>query len=80
MIFGLDEASLKNFREKYAHVHPLVFQRSLEKASSSLELFEILEGVPSESPYCWDDAKKSWVRNEDVMGIESLKSMRKRKS
>lgn len=80
MIFGLDEASLKNFREKYARVHPLVFQRSLEKASSSLELFEILESVPADVPYCWNDLKRSWVRNEDIMAFESLKSMRKRKS
>lgn len=80
MILGLDESSLANFKSKYAHVHPLVFQRSLEKATSSLELFEILESVPSETPFCWDGRRRSWVRNEDVMAVESLKSMRKRKS
>jgi hypothetical protein len=79
MTFVIDESSLANFRSKYAHLHPLVFQRSLERASSSMELFEILEGVPRETPFSWDEARRSWVPNKDIMAFESLKSMRKRK-
>lgn len=80
MIFHLDEASMANFRAKYPSVHPLVFQRSVERASSLMDLFEILEGVPARPPYSWDDSKRSWVRDDDIMAHSALKSMRKRKS
>jgi hypothetical protein len=52
--------------------------RSVEKASSILNLFEILAAVPNEGSFSWDDAKRSWVRDEDVMAVELLKSTRKR--
>lgn len=79
MTFFIDEAALANFRAKYASVHPLVFQRSLERASSLMDLFEILEGLPEEPPYSWDDSRRSWVRDEDIMATQALKSMRKRR-
>lgn len=80
MKFKIEDSALENFRSKYAHIHPLVFQRSLEKASSSLQLFEILEGVPSDVPYSWDESKTAWSRDEDVMAVQALKAIRKRKS
>lgn len=79
MTLAIDDQALANFRSKYAHLHPLVFQRSLERASSTLQLFEILEGVPTQPPFSWDDAKRAWVRDEDIMAVQSLKSIRKRK-
>jgi len=78
MIPGLDDSLLGNFRAKYSHLHPLVFQRSLERASSSLDLFEILESVPAEPPYSWDESRRSWRRDEDLMSVEALKLLRKR--
>ena len=75
MTFLMDEATLANFRARYSEVHPLVFQRSLEKASSALDLFEILQTVPSLPPFSWDDSKRSWSRDEDVMATGSMKSM-----
>lgn len=74
MNLKIDEASLANFRSKYSDVHPLVFQRSLERAGSALELFEILESLPS-PPFSWDESRRSWMRNEDVMGLEGMKAM-----
>lgn len=78
MIIDPEDPILANFRSKYAHVHPLVLHRSVERASSTLNLFEILEGVPKEGPFSWDDSKRMWVRDEDVTARESLKSIRKR--
>jgi hypothetical protein len=77
LIIDPDDPAFDNFRSKYAHVHPLVFHRSAEKASSFLNLFEILESIPENPPFSWDDSRKSWVRDGDVMGFEALKSMRK---
>lgn len=78
MTFQGDERTIANFRSKYCEVHPLVFQRSLERASSELELFEILEGLPRNAPFSWDDQKRAWVPNADIMAVEALKSMKKR--
>jgi len=77
MTFSVGDQELANFRSKYAAVHPLAFQRSLERASSALELFEMLEGVPSGCPFSWDEKSRSWTKDEDVMAVESLKSMKK---
>lgn len=78
MSFAVGEKELLNFRSKYSAVHPLVFHRSLEKATSALDLFEILESIPSKAPFSWDDDAHSWVAVEDFMAVERLKSMLKR--
>lgn len=80
MLFSIDESALANFRSKYAGVHPLVFQRSLERASSLMNLYEILEGLPPEPPYSWDESRRAWARDDDVMAFGALKAMRKRRS
>jgi hypothetical protein len=77
LIIDPEDPAFENFRSKYAHVHPLVFHRSVEKASSFINLFEILESVPKEPPFSWDEARRSWTRDEDVMGLGALKAMRK---
>jgi hypothetical protein len=77
--FPADEATIANFRARYSGLHPLVFQRSLEKASSAIELFEILQSVPVSPPYSWDESRRSWVPDQDVMAVEGMKSMLKKK-
>jgi hypothetical protein len=79
MSFAIGDQELSNFRAKYAGVHPLVFQRSIEKAVSALDLFEILETIPSGPPFSWDEETRSWVSDEDIMVTERLKSMLKRR-
>jgi len=78
MSFAVGDKELSNFRSKYSHVHPLVFHRSLEKATSALDFFEILESLPSGYPFSWNDETRSWVVDYDVMGAERLKSILKR--
>lgn len=80
MIQNLEDSVTANFRAKYPHVHPLVFHRSVERATTLLELFDILEGVPKDPPFSWDDSKRRWLRDDDFMGASALKSIRKRKS
>jgi hypothetical protein len=77
LIVDSEDPALENFRSKYAHVHPLVFHRSVEKASSFINLFEILESVPNGHPFSWDESRRAWARDEDVMGLGALKAMRK---
>lgn len=52
---------------RYAHLHPLIFQRSLEKAASNGELFDILESVPEAYPVLWDDGRRRWVHTDDLV-------------
>lgn len=48
-------------KERYSNLHPLIFQRSLEKSENNAELFDILETVPEKYPIVWDDEKREWV-------------------
>lgn len=53
-------------KDRYPHIHPLIFQRSLEKASSNGELFDILESIPDVYPIVWDEETRRWVHTEDL--------------
>ena len=53
-------------REKYGHVHPLIFLRSLERAKDAGELFDILESLPGDLPVLWDDKTRRWVTTDDL--------------
>ena len=77
MIIDPDDPVLRNFKAKYAYVHPLVLHRSVERAKSFLNLFEILESLPKDGPFSWSEGDAAWVRDDDVMAIESLKSIKK---
>ena len=48
-------------KERYARLHPLIFKRSLEKAQSYGELFDILDTVPDQFPIVWSEADRRWV-------------------
>lgn len=60
-------------RNRYSHLHPLVFQRSLEKATSDGELFDILESYPTESPVVWDDEARRWIHTNDLLQAKAIK-------
>jgi len=51
----------KSLKERYPHIHPLVFHRSCEKAKSNSELFDMLETMPKKYPIVWDEEKRKWV-------------------
>ncbi|MHA1948748.1 MAG: hypothetical protein ACW987_02670, partial [Candidatus Thorarchaeota archaeon] len=67
----IDEELLKGFRERYSDVHPLLFQRSVEKANTPGELFDILETIP-EYPVIWCDKKRSWKTTDDIFQKKEL--------
>jgi hypothetical protein len=53
-------------REKYHTVHPMIFLRSVERARSPGELFDILESLPKELPVVWDHQLRRWVISDDL--------------
>jgi hypothetical protein len=75
----IDEEIASNFKKRYAHLHPLLVHRSVERAKSFVDLFEILEQVPKKYPVVWSEEKRSWVKEPDVMAKKQLKNIRKKK-
>lgn len=49
------------FRERYSKIHPLLVRRSVEKAKSMGDLFDILEQVPDDFPLKWSEGQRRWV-------------------
>lgn len=54
-------------RKRYAHIHPLMFHRCLEKANTNGELFDLLEEMPVECPIVWDTSEKKWKHTTDLL-------------
>lgn len=74
----LCEEVLKGFRKRYVHLHPLVVQRSIERAKDASDLFEILESVPKKPPFSWDSEKRAWIRDFDIAAKSQMKKMKSR--
>tara|TARA_Y100000034_G_scaffold71132_1_gene85786 strand:+ start:272 stop:487 length:216 start_codon:yes stop_codon:yes gene_type:complete len=66
----------KALRERYPNLHPLIFQRSLEKAESNGELFDILETIPEGRPIVWDDKKRAWVVTDDLLQSQHVRKVK----
>jgi hypothetical protein len=62
----IDEEVVSKLRDRYANLHPLVFSRSVERARSAGELFDILESIPDDLPIMWSDEDYRWIRTDDV--------------
>lgn len=60
----IDQNIIDSLKERHKDLHPLVFHRSLEKSTSAVDLFEILESVPR-FPFFWDDNNKKWTKTLD---------------
>ncbi len=54
---------LDGLKEKFSEIHPLIFQRSIERAKSGGELFDILYAIPKEYPIVWDG---KWTHTKDL--------------
>lgn len=62
----MDEVQLA-LRNRYAEMHPLIFQRSIEKSKSNGELFDLLESLPKQLPVVWDDQEKTWKQTDNLL-------------
>jgi len=62
----LDAAVVNNLRERYSAIHPLAFHRSVERAESVGELFDILDTFPKSFPIVWDEQQRRWIHVEEA--------------
>jgi hypothetical protein len=77
----IDESALAGLHERYSNVHPLIFHRSMEKAKSLGELFDILEGVSDEDyPLVWCEALRRWVTTDDIFQSQAYVDLKEKRS
>jgi len=57
----------KALRKRYEYVHPLLFLRSMERAKTDGELFDILYTMPDELPLVWSEEDHLWHVTEDLL-------------
>jgi hypothetical protein len=57
----------ESLRQRYLNIHPLIFQRSLEKSRSNVDLFDILEGIKEEYPLIWDEKTRTWKKTDNLL-------------
>lgn len=62
----LEDVVVLKIKERYSHLHPLLFLRSAERAHNSSDLFDILDTVPQEYPLVWDELQRRWVVANDL--------------
>lgn len=68
----IDKDVIDKLRERYSFLHPLLFQRSVERAKSPGDLFDILDTVPNEYPLIWDEDQRKWVTTKDLFQAASF--------
>lgn len=68
----IDKQVIEGLKVKFAHIHPLIFHRSLERASSGGDLFDILDTMPIDYPIIWNDREHRWDYTEDIFLIKEF--------
>jgi hypothetical protein len=56
----------KAIRQRYPKVHPLIFQRCLDRANNNSELFDMLDSLPKGFPIIWSEVEHSWIKEADI--------------
>ncbi len=54
---------IRKLRDRYKNVPQVIFIRSLEKAKSLGDLFDILDTFPNNFPIQWDEKCRRWATN-----------------
>lgn len=67
-----DDGFLQKLRERYPNVHPLIFNRAVEKAATKTELFDIIDSLPDRYPIVWDDLQRKWITTNDLLQIRKF--------
>jgi len=68
----LNKDLVEKLKERYVVVHPLIFHRSLSRAKSDSDLFDILDTIPSKLPIMWSEEARRWSTVDDVFLFEDF--------
>jgi hypothetical protein len=67
----LNKDLVSKFKDRYK-THPLIFCRSVEKARSDTDLFDILDTIPNNFPIVWSEEDFRWVPVEKIHMIQDF--------
>ncbi len=68
----IPEEVVNGLKEKYAHIHPLIFHRSKERSKTGGELFDLLDMMPKEFPIIWNEENKKWETTKDLFQAKTF--------
>jgi hypothetical protein len=68
----LDQNVVFKLKEKYSYLHLLLFARSVERARSNGDLFDIVDTVPKNFPIVWNEKEYRWQSVSDLYLIKEL--------
>jgi hypothetical protein len=63
----MEREIIRKLRERYLNVPQVVFVRSLEKAKTLGDLFDMLDTFPSDYPVEWDEQERRWIHKALVL-------------
>ena len=69
----MDSVVVDKLKERYAHLDPLLVHRSVEKAKTAGELFDILDTVPDQKPVVWNSQSRRWETTDDLTLVRNFK-------
>jgi hypothetical protein len=78
MAYSFQSDLVGRLKERYPQIHPLIFHRSMERAKSPGDLFDILETFPDKYPVIWNDQQHRWIKDEDMLRVASFNEKRKK--
>lgn len=58
---------VEKLKERYSQIHPVIFQRMIERAKNEFELFDILDTVPESFPLVFDVSARRLTRAVGVL-------------
>jgi len=61
----IDKDLVAKLKERY-NVHPLIFHRSLERAKTGGDLFDMLDTMPNKFPLVWNEEDRQWTATDDL--------------
>jgi len=62
----IDEKLVSVMQQRYSNIHPLIFHRSMERAKTAGDLFDILDSMPNKFPLIWDEKERRWFSTDDL--------------
>ena len=66
----MDNDLVDKLRERYPSMHPLMFQRSVERTKNFNDLFDVLETFQTKFPIVWEAGR--WVATKDFVQISKF--------
>ena len=66
---------ITKIKEKFAHIHPLIVHRSVERAKSPGDLFDILDELSTNMketfmyPLIWHEEDHRWRQTSDIFQL-----------